>query len=215
MSQTDKLMSKNGKVMSKKLLMGLTPVLAVAALAVMPVAAQAEPHWKRNGALLKEGQKVKTNSWGKLTFTSAIGEVKCKKLDAGDVENPPGGGPGVDHVVLFQLYECTSPACPTAISVKASGLPWPTELFIDGSGAIRDRIKGIIVTFTCPPTTIVFSGELTPLIKNGTSASKPPCDEFDAGSGALHSELAGEGIIRGCDKFLGFAEQEVITASNP
>ena len=45
--------------------MTLAPLLAIAAFAVMPAAAQAESHYFRNGVLIPEGKKVpQTISWG-------------------------------------------------------------------------------------------------------------------------------------------------------
>jgi hypothetical protein len=65
----------------------------------------------------------------------------------------------------------------------------------------------------------IFEGELKPEIGaakagnlNGTTASKPSSAKFSAAStGALHSELAGEGTNTGSVKYLGYNEQELIT----
>ena len=53
----------------RMLLLGLAPALAVAALASMPVAAQAEPHYYKSGSLIAEGEKVPILEWGTLTYT--------------------------------------------------------------------------------------------------------------------------------------------------
>jgi hypothetical protein len=51
--------------MVKKLFMGLAPLLAIAALAVMPVVAQAETqHWYRSGVKLAEGTVVPVFMFG-------------------------------------------------------------------------------------------------------------------------------------------------------
>jgi hypothetical protein len=65
----------------------------------------------------------------------------------------------------------------------------------------------------------VFEGELKPEIGvaktanlNGTKASAPSRAKFNgASTGALHSELFGEGTNSGEVKYLGYNEQEVIT----
>jgi hypothetical protein len=61
-----------------------------------------------------------------------------------------------------------------------------------------------------------FQGELSPRIgpgHNGTSGTKPSTMEFsDASTGALHSEIGGEGTISGSIKYVGYNSQELLTA---
>jgi len=208
--------------MSKKLYGALLSVLAVVAFATMTSSAMALPHWYSNGVKISEGtaekpNKVQVITWGTLTLeNAALGKVICKVSDAGNVWNPAGGGNGLDEIVLFDLYECTSATCEGTVTVTAALLPWLTELV--AGPPIRDRVKGISVTVKCtkPVVEATFTGELTPEIVNGTSAAKPSFAEFGAGSGELEGPVGiGKAKISGKDKFLGFNEQELITVKNP
>lgn len=195
--------------MSKKLFIGLVATLA---FAVMPAAAQAG-HWSKGGVLLKEGVVVQTVTWGTLTLHSAAGELTCKNVDAGDIENPVGGGPGKDLGRVFVAYECIAPGCPAVIEVTAHKLPWPSVL-VEGE-PIRDETTGIDVEVKCfvPEGPVLldvhFTGALTPATVTGTSATKPSFSEFGAGSGELSSEI-GPGTTTGKDKVMGYVAQEVI-----
>jgi hypothetical protein len=212
--------------MNKKLFIGLAPLLAIAGFAAMAVAAQAvEPHWYKNGAKIKESPiKVQTTSWGKVTATfspAVIAPIQCNKADAGNVWDPEGGGAGLAETVVFALYECSTPECPFTTSVTSSGLPWQAAL-TEEAGVIREKTTGISLTVECigPAEEVLakvgpFTGELTPKIKNGTTAGKPSVDEFDGTSGALLSEIGPALTLIGPDKFFGFVEQEVVTANNP
>jgi hypothetical protein len=217
--------------MHRKLLASLAPLLAIAAFAVMPAAAQAVPHWYKSGVLLKEGQRVQTITWGTVSIITAVGNFICKKSNAEDIENPIGGGPGVDRMVLFDLYECVAPGCPLETRVEAFKLPWLTELTIGSGGEILHKIKGIKLVLGCwkgPPTgpgnvstaergipevLLSAEGELTPKWTNGPSATKPSFDECGPES-ALLSEI-GPVQITCKDKYLGFIEQELIQVKNP
>src|SRR4029077_6818135 len=177
-----------------------------------------QPHWNVKGI-------VQTISWGKLFFSAPnIGTVTCKKSDAGNVWNPANGRPGLDETVLFDLYECSSSTCRTPV-VTASGLPWQTALEESplGSGVIRDRTKGMIVTIECAgieegkegkegePIVETLVGETTPRYRNSSKAG-PSYEEFDAGAGALHGE-GGALKITGNDYTAGFDKSEPITES--
>ncbi len=113
--------------MSKKLFIGFAPLLAVAAFAVMPVAAQAaagEGHWLSGGSLLKEGVKTPVVTWGgttNLSQTSAIGEINCRGVGGGTAENPKGGTAGVGTTWESSFFECKSVGCEEA-AVK-DGIP--------------------------------------------------------------------------------------------
>jgi hypothetical protein len=102
-------------------------VAAVAAFAVMPVAAQAaagEAHWAANGSLIKEGVKTPIINWGgatNLSQTSKIGEINCKGIGSGYVENPVGGTAGVGKSQQSVFYECKSAGCEEA--AKLNGIP--------------------------------------------------------------------------------------------
>jgi hypothetical protein len=82
--------------MLKKLLIGLASLLAIAAFAVMPVAAQAEiQHWYRGGANLAEGTTIPIVMFGgkiNLSQNNAVGEVNCRTVAGGTIENPVDSG---------------------------------------------------------------------------------------------------------------------------
>jgi hypothetical protein len=223
------------------------PLLAVVAFAVMPVAAQAEEgHWYKNGVISPEGQASPIVSWGGATNvvqTSAIGEINCRTVSGGTIENPKGGGRGGGHLSGGTFFECKSPGCekaaaetglPLTVIVYGSFWPWHIWIIIWGGGpflemgtpftAFGEHSSGEMVeNASCetPPgfephvvgASATFEGELDPKIKNGTTASKPSQLTFEgAKSGALHSEIGGEGTLSGSIKFEGYNGQELITA---
>jgi hypothetical protein len=114
-------------IMSKKLFISFAPLLAIAAFAVMPVAAQAaagEGHWFVGGSILKEGVKTPTVTWGgstNLSQTSNIGEINCRGVGGGTIENPKGGTAGVGTTDLSNFFECKSLGCEKAAG--ETGLP--------------------------------------------------------------------------------------------
>jgi hypothetical protein len=144
-------------------------------------------------------------------------------VGGGYIENPVGGGTGIDRIESFTpFFSCAAPACPAVNEVKAEKLPWPSELIDEGEGVITEKSTGIALRVKCfvPATTeeaeqvmsnVVFSGEWTPSIQSGTSATKPSFVDFGAGSGHLESE-DGPGETIGREKLMGYEEEEVITA---
>jgi len=112
--------------MSKKLSISFAPLLAIVAFAVMPVAAQALPHWNSEKVKLTAGVKIPVISWGgttNLSQTSAIGEINCKGVGSGYVENPetPVEGAGVGKSQESTFWECKSAGCEKAAG--ETGLP--------------------------------------------------------------------------------------------
>jgi hypothetical protein len=202
--------------MNKKLLTSLAPVLAIAAFAVMPAAAQAMgPYWYKNNQKMPAGQQATVLTWGTWTIQTPVGVGTCKVSDAEVIENPLNGGPGVDHFIQLSFYSCSSPQCPFILTVTPN-FPWTTELFIHPG--IWEHIFNFSLTAVCtPPSGPPFSYTATGLSlnvskPNGTSASKPSYLEFlGAESGELESEI-GPVTIVGKDKMMGFEEQELITA---
>ena len=93
--------------------MGFTPVLAAMAFGVLPAAAQATPHWYKNGVRIPEGAKAAQTLWGTLT-RSALGEGyrACNTVVGAVIENPPGGGAGKGETLLFASYCCAAGSCP-------------------------------------------------------------------------------------------------------
>jgi hypothetical protein len=225
--------------MSKKLLIGLCPLITAVAVAMTPVAAQAAPckpwttgaigHFCKNGTKLAEFPNVTTEKtefidWAKLTLTSPEGVVSCKNLTAGFDWNPEGGGAGQDETLVFVTYECTGP-CPFETRVTAEKLPWKSELFEgaeeNGTKVLKDRSVGVQVAIGCflGGTEVVapsiFEGESTPTASKGNSGCNKPGELlFGKGiSGLLLNKATGaEGYTTGVDKICGFVGQELINS---
>ena len=97
--------------MFRKLFIGLSPLFAVAAFAVVPVAAQATGHYYSNGLKIAEGSKKTVMEWGTITWAGVKGgtlpnHMTCHHVLAGYVENPVGGGPGVGSTEVWVAYQC-------------------------------------------------------------------------------------------------------------
>jgi hypothetical protein len=153
--------------MAKKLLMGLVPMLAVAAPAVMPAVAQAAPHYYKSGALIPEGEKVAVLEWGKIWLEvvpdGVTGSVTCENLAGGFVENPVGGGAGVGATLRYAAYNCISAECPAGeIEVKGhkyekefeviyspQSFPWPSVLTEAEPGVVRTNNTGLVLELGC------------------------------------------------------------------
>ena len=219
--------------MSKKLLTVLASLLAATAFAVMPVAAQAEPHVYKNGSIQKEAKPLPTIAWGILHLkNTTLGEVTCKNLFAGNVENPTGGGAAVGTLFAFDPYECESASCKalggTKIEVKSENLPYVGVVTEPSAGVFRmktgvSKVKGaagnVQFLVNCEKVTKpIFFGEQAPLIQNNGFAigSGPGEEELlpDAGTGALESEI-GEGKTEGKVKVEGYNAEELIEVKNP
>jgi hypothetical protein len=230
---------------NRKLSIGLAPLLATAALAVMPAAAQAAPHVYKNGVIGAEGKKVREILWGTLKLKNAtLGEVECHNLLAGFLENPTGGGAAKGQVQGFAPYECASPSCLAlggkGIDVKPGKMPWNTEVIEPKAAVFREKIghkgptKNIkpneitepgFVSFTenCEGVTTgeVF-GELSPLIlNNGISIGAGPGElQFEPEavnpeSRNLESEVFPKTEAEGKVKVEGYGAEELIEAKNP
>jgi hypothetical protein len=181
-------------IMSKKFLIGLTPLLATVAFMVIPAASQAEPHVYKNGLIGAEGKKVREIAWGTLKLNnSTLGEVECHNVFAGYAENPAGGGAAKGQVQGFYPYECVDATCTTvlggkAIHVTPGKLPWSAVVFENAKKEFRQKTghKGptknvkpneitepefIDFTVNCEGvTTPEFFGEQDPLLQNNAIA---------------------------------------------
>jgi hypothetical protein len=173
--------------MNRRILAALAPLLAVAACAVAPAAAQAtEPHWYFNGNILTKKKAVKTE--GGLTLGPIPGTtitISCKVRDADILENPASGGAGVDKMKAFKIISCGPNPCPVnsagvqgALKVTALKLPWVTRLI--EVPPIADEISGIELAFSCKKTGPLFtlSGTLFPWVNPGSL-------EFTSATGTL------------------------------
>jgi len=150
--------------MSKKLF-SLAPLLAIVAFAVVPAASQAaNPHWYKSGGRLAENSKLPVVTFGgatNLAQNSPAGEINCKAVGAGYVENPKGTAPntgakgpaGTGKTESSNFYECKEPNCEAEIAASplaglgfkgvgfavAYNLPWNNEL-INTAEPFEERI---------------------------------------------------------------------------
>jgi hypothetical protein len=209
----------------KKALMGVAPLFAVAAFAVAPAVAQAEPHWYANAVKIVEAEAVpvtvagvinlKTKEEGKPEYT-----VKCKVAGKTTVVNPTGGGAGTDEFSEYTLSACAvskkvSP-CPIGIklTVTASALPWAAKLTPGAGKLILDSIASVGMEYKCGETLLhTFTGTFTPRV---TTSAK-------TGGGALAFGLGAGELTSGTSKILptgaqlltGPTGKEKITVHNP
>ncbi len=164
-------------------------------------AAAPTPKWFGNGHLIGEGQKVSVTTTGSLTLRlidqSGQPKTKCKLSDKEIIENPPGGGVGVDEITAFALSGCATSAslCPGVLSFTSLNLPWRTHLI--AGPPIRDVIEHIELSGVCeaPRETLRLEGTLMPTV--GSSIL-----DFAAGAGELTGNF-GPATVTGTDKLKG------------
>ena len=168
--------------------------------------------WHGEGQVFAEGSPQTVTSKATLVLHLANRTtVTCKLKDKETVENPNGGGAGVDHTTEFALTGCK--ASPTAcakgekLSVVPGGLPWASELVI--GPPIRDDLSGVELKVECTAKGVkksfdVLTGSLTPEVGDSVF-------EFASGSGELSESLGGKATITGQDKLKGPKKHKVIT----
>ena len=124
------------------------------AFMTLPASTEHGPHWVKGGVRLKEGTTASVISWGiggvNLIQEGPAGEINCKTVGAGTIENPDGSGlnveakgpPGVGRTLASIFYECKAPKCEAEIAasplgtlgfkgvgfVQAYNFPWYNEL---------------------------------------------------------------------------------------
>ncbi len=165
-------------------------------------------HWFSNGKLLAEGERESVATSGSLAAQVAETTTKCKVKDREIVENPKGGGAGVDEMTEYVLTGCVAKPSPCPAKVKeeiiARNLPWLTHL-IQGP-PIRDVIEGIELEVLCGGSPVAtFFGQLMPKVGKSTL-------EFGAGSGELEGPGGVKATFTGTDKLKGPPGDEKITA---
>jgi hypothetical protein len=189
----------------KLIIVSILIVLAASAVASASVSAL---HWRFQGARLPEGQRLNVMSVGGISIfkTKAHGikiEKECKKeLDKGWIENPVGGGNGVDLVTSeFEECEVLKPAglgCTVKepIVIKAN-----TELVTIG-GAIWDKFTPdpagepfvVLILENCTGSAAVLNGsynlegKTNGKVENSTSTLKFSATENDELTFAGESE---------------------------
>jgi hypothetical protein len=157
--------------MSKKLCIGLAPLLAIAALVVMPVAAQAAPHYYVNGIRTSEAVSTPILGWGIVTIEplgTPLRDVNsaCEYSAGATVQNPGTGetGPaGRGAINNFSSWNCANANCPPGevevpagsgkkyqreYTVNAEKLPWSQELIVE-ENKIRFNIAGLQLSLQC------------------------------------------------------------------
>ena len=111
--------------MSRKCLISLAPLTVFAALAVTPVAAQAAgalvQKWHHPGRRQTDSGRELGRERQNLSQTSAIGEINCRGVGGGTIENPTGGGAGKGQTWESTFFECKSAGCEKA--AERNGTP--------------------------------------------------------------------------------------------
>jgi len=203
--------------MSRKFMAGLAPLLALIAFAIVPAAAQAEPHWYKKNALVGSAP-VAMATVGVLTLNALGAEIKCKVIDKEEIWNPSSGGAGEDVMTGFALIGCknkiATPACPKGpITVIAENLPWRTLLVTTPppGSVIRDVIFGVRLWVGCANSagTVgdVFEGTLSPEVGVGALIFGGP------GGGTLFDAFSNPLTVSGVDKIA--APPGKVTAKDP
>jgi hypothetical protein len=132
----------------------LAPLLVIAAFAVMPAAAQAEPHFYSNhvglpaesGGPGAEGKD--TLAWGKLELEAkSIGKLICENEFGGDAYNPggpEGAQPGEAKVDAYAVYDCTNEGCEVALKSKIEIIPEGLDKFGEWEAKLTEPEVGVI-----------------------------------------------------------------------
>jgi hypothetical protein len=180
----------------------------LAAFAASAAVAQAAgPHWiwSKPTEEIPAGKAVPITTEGMLTFavTPVSGKKlksKCQVKDRDLIENPIGGGPGVDEMQSFEITGCTGKAaCSTGalIAFTAVGLPWFSVL-LPGTPPL-DEIKGVEIQEQCSGLVLsTYTGTLTPEVKGFAGLKfKGPA------SGTLEDAFKNKLTLTGTDKLIG------------
>jgi hypothetical protein len=199
------LRSREESVTMNKKVFSLAFLVVFAAFAVMATGAQAAPHWFKNGAIQKEATPVPVMTWGgaiNLKQESPAGEINCKAVGAGFVENPTGGGAGTGKSQSSNFYECKEPKCEAEVAASELG---------------KAGFKGVgfAVAYNLPWNNLL-EGEVEPFVEkigavpNGPKAAKPawggeaaegyPAKQKEpAGNGAAWGAAGAIGAVVGCE----------------
>jgi hypothetical protein len=213
-----------------KFLIGLAPLVIVAAFVAAP-AAEGAPHVYKNGVIAKEGTPVRTIEFGNAKFQNGVeGEVECKNILAGFLENPVGGGNAIGKVQAHFPFECVNANCIKMggkfVELSAEHLPWRVEVTEPSAGVFRQKTGtkserggagSIEYLYNCEGISKPHPfGELSPLSLNNGTAIGLKLDEldFDLGGSELESEV-GAWKVGGKLKTQGYAAQELIEVKNP
>jgi hypothetical protein len=184
------------------------PLLVIVALAVMPAAAQAAPHFYKNGVISPEqtggpGEEgTDIISWGTLVLTTkTVGVITCLNEFGGDAYNPTGGGNGLGGVDGYTAYDCTNEVCELTFKSKQEIIPeglegfgeWETEASEAVAGKKRLRTgnntllspKQIKFLISCPENPVEKLGK----IATKSKGELHPLAENGTGIGSAPSKL--------------------------
>ena len=230
--------------MPKKRFIGVGLLLAIAAFAVMPAAAQAVPHFYSNKVILPEesgGPAAEGKDiilWGTITVeTKTVGTWVCLHEFAGDAFNPVGGGAGEGRFDGYVAFDCTNPVCEEVFKSKQEIIPEGLEKFGEWEAKLTEAVAGkprlktgnstlesptqIKFLIWCPPAGLgeiktKSKGELTPLVENGTVIGSGPSKvKFDETAGELEIANVKEGKVNGSLKAMGYEGGELLSSKNP
>ena len=226
--------------MTKKLYAAFLPLLAVTAFTVMPAVAQAAPHWysceskaggKFKDAFCKEAASSGTFEWAKIKEGESVTvktknaieingqgfSMTCEAKGKEKIENPVGGGAGVNSISELLFMECMTstgdclePAFTFLHNEKKLSATNTLPATLIEKGGIRDEIREIEWELHCGGALVVLGkkNSLTP--KVGSSVM-----EFGEGSGALEGTGGGKWTIAGNINLEGPIGGKGITAKNP
>jgi hypothetical protein len=139
-------------------------VSTAAALAMPPLAdAAPAPHWLANNVKIEEGRQLPFIAWGQLGFGEASRglPIECSNDVAGYLENPPGGGPGIEVTQGWTAYNCVFEECEGEggqyglLFENENGpgadvaLNWPGELTEVKAGTIRLNSTNVRMYYHC------------------------------------------------------------------
>jgi hypothetical protein len=182
-------------------------------LAVMPVAAQAvTQHWYQNMVKATEGEEIPLVMFGNevnvaQTSSMGFGEINCKGVSGGVVDNPVGGGGGEGRTNSLAFYECKGEPCEKEIltkfgvlghmtattqnapgSTKEPAFPGWTNVLeestVEGVSSIREKIGEPFVTFKTPSP----PGMIRETVDCDIGPAGPVADEFIS-EGELKPEI--------------------------
>jgi hypothetical protein len=205
--------------MSKKRLISLASVAALATFAMTPVA-QAAPRFYSNGVLVGLS-KQNVDLQGTMTLSNAsVGTIKCTVIAAATLANESERAVG--DIEGFQAYDCTSePACqgvfaaaegpieiknvenPVTKKIEPFGEPGPSTLPWSGEAIEEEPEKRrkfkmtirLTIVAPCLSVEAPYEATLEPLMINGAkNGLKPTRLEFEGSEGPGRLTMSGSAV---------------------
>jgi len=214
--------------MSRKRAVGLMPVLAIAALVLMPAVAQATPQFRING-FLAGATKQSVVQFGTLTLDNKLlGEFKCKVIAGVEAWNE--SEKGIAAVEAWEPFNCSSTECLGPVWITAESppeliekkgvyepqrwsryvpskgasrpnLPWPAELITSEAGRTALNMRKMKLWIICPREglEVPFTGNVEPRVQNGVKNGLFPSHLVFEGKGGYTSFLTSPDIEGGAE----------------